>query len=239
VTAPLPIPEPVRFGFDLRTPAAYDGAMGGMVGLRAAGLLVSGRAFPPPEDTIPGFRVFAGDRAQLAAGPLDFVRRVAAAQADGIVLGPIAAPALTGDTVPLTISPVAVQGAVRRDQAYAGLVLADLGAGSRIAQAYGERESAVRAVAAGADLLVGVDDVRGVVEGLMGAVRSGRIPAERIDEAVRRIFRAKEKAGLGRTPTDAERDSAQTRVAVGAPAGCSYCARSPTSPMSGRYLLTI
>ncbi|HET6765665.1 MAG TPA: serine hydrolase [Longimicrobiaceae bacterium] len=218
VTAPLPIPDPVRFGFDLRTPAAYDGALGGMVGLRAAGLLVAGRAFPPPDDTVPGFRVFPGDRAQLAAGPLDFVRRAAAAQADGIVLGPIAAPALTGDTVPLAISPVAVQGAVRRDQAYGGLVLADLGAGSRIAQAYGEREAAVRAVVAGADLLVGVDDVRGVVEGLLDAVRSGRIPPARIDEAVRRIFRAKEKAGLGRSPDAEGRDSAAARVAAGTPA---------------------
>jgi beta-N-acetylhexosaminidase len=202
LTAPPVAPDTVASAIDPRTPAAYDGVLAALGGMRDAGLLVAARAFPAPEAEAGRFPALPWDRAQLDAGALGFVRRFVAAGADGIALGALAAPALTGDSVPLALSPVAVQGDLRRDLAFGGLVITELGRGSPLARSFGEREAAVRAVAAGADLLLGVDDAGGVVDALLGAVRSGRIPPARIDEAVRRVFAAKEKAGLGRRTED-------------------------------------
>jgi CubicO group peptidase (beta-lactamase class C family) len=83
---------------------------------------------------------------------------------------------------------------VRRDLGFAGTVAVELGAASPLAATYGEREAAVRAVAAGVDLLVGVTDARGVARALEAAVHAGRIPPARVDEAVRRVFALKARA---------------------------------------------
>ncbi|MDB4951977.1 MAG: beta-lactamase, partial [Gemmatimonadetes bacterium] len=197
VTAPPIAPDAGLSPVDARSPAAYAGTLGYLDGLRSSGLLVVARAFPAPNAPADsGFAALEMDRAAAEAGPLGFVRRFAAAGADGIALGAVAVPALTGDSLPLAVSPVAIRGDLRRDLAFAGIVLADVGAGSALERAYGEREAAIRAVAAGADMVAGPRDPRGVIDGLVGAVRSGRITRARLDEAVRRIFAAKQRAGI-------------------------------------------
>jgi beta-N-acetylhexosaminidase len=201
VTAPPMDPAAGLASFDARAPRAYDGVLGYLDGLRGAGLLVAARAFPEPPRTAASADAFATvgwDRAALEAGPLGFVRRFAAVGADGVLLGVVAVPALTGDSVPLAVSPVAIEGDVRRDLVFAGLVLADVARGSPLERAYGQREAAVRSLAAGADVVVGVDDARGTIDAIVGAVRSGRISRARVDQAVRRVFAAKQRAGIGR-----------------------------------------
>ena len=60
-----------------------------------------------------------------------------------------------------------------------------------IVQTYSSGEAAVKAVAAGADMILMPEDLKSAWEGILEAVESGTIPEERIDASVRRILRAK------------------------------------------------
>jgi beta-N-acetylhexosaminidase len=207
VSAPPIGPDAGLQSFDARAPQAYDGVLAYLDGLRSSGVLVAARTFPEPPapaSAEAGFTTVGSDRAALEAGPLAFVRSFAAAGADGILLGAVAIPALTGDSVPLPVSSVAMDGDLRRDLVFSGLVMADVGRESPLTRAYGEREAAVRALAAGADVILGVGDARGTIDALVRAVQSGRISRARVDAAVRRVFAAKQRAGVGRRDESAE-----------------------------------
>ncbi|HEX8276831.1 MAG TPA: serine hydrolase, partial [Longimicrobiaceae bacterium] len=96
-------------------------------------------------------------------------------------------------SVPLAVSPVATVGLLRRDLGFAGLLAAEVGPGSALAAGRGEGRAAVAAVAAGADLLLGVSDPAAAIDSVVAAVRAGRIAPARVDEAVRRVLAAKER----------------------------------------------
>jgi CubicO group peptidase (beta-lactamase class C family)/beta-glucosidase-like glycosyl hydrolase len=184
--AGLPRPDP---------DAAREAVAAYLEGLRGEGTLAAVRLLAPrrsPADTLP-FPVLRWDRARLDAVELPVVRAALAADADAATLPVLALPALTGDSVPLAASPAATAGLLRRDLGFAGLLAAEVGPGSALAAGRGEARAAVLAVAAGADLLLGVSDARATIDTLVAAVRAGRIPAARVDEAVRRILAAKER----------------------------------------------
>jgi beta-N-acetylhexosaminidase len=63
---------------------------------------------------------------------------------------------------------------------------------------YSAGEAAVRAVAAGNDVILHSPDDRAAFEAVVEAVKSGRIPEAQINTSVERILRAKARAGLHR-----------------------------------------
>ncbi|MEW5926598.1 MAG: serine hydrolase [Gemmatimonadota bacterium] len=182
--AGLPRPDPAAAG---EAAAAY------LEALRDEGVLPAVRLLPPrrsPADTLP---VLRWDRARLEATELPVVRAALGAGVDAATLPFLALPALTGDSVPLAVSPAATLGLLRRDLGFAGLLAAEVGPGSDLAAGRGEGRAAVAAVAAGADLLLGVSDPAAVIDSVVAAVRAGRIAPARVDEAVRRVLAAKER----------------------------------------------
>ncbi|HET6229165.1 MAG TPA: serine hydrolase, partial [Longimicrobiaceae bacterium] len=198
-------PDAFASPFDAASSGAAEGTVAFAEALRRGGMLAAVRAFPAPSGTDrDSLAVLSWDRAALEAGPAGFVQRLDSAGVDGLMLGPVALPSATGDTVPFPVNAVAMFGLLRRDLGFGGLVLADVDTARYLSRTYGGREAAVRAVAAGADVLVGVADPRATIDAVMGGVRSGRIPASRVEAAVRRIFAAKERAGLGIPPAAAD-----------------------------------
>jgi CubicO group peptidase (beta-lactamase class C family)/beta-glucosidase-like glycosyl hydrolase len=184
--AGLPRPDPAAGG---EAVAAY------LEGLRGEGVLAAVRLLTPrrsPADTLP-VPVLRWDRARLDAVDLPVIRAALGAEADAATLPLLALPALTGDSVPLAVSPAATTGLLRRDLGFAGLLAAEVGPGSALAAGRGEARAAVAAVAAGADLLLGGSDPAAAIDSVVAAVRAGRIPAARVDEAVRRVLAAKER----------------------------------------------
>ncbi|HEX2091531.1 MAG TPA: glycoside hydrolase family 3 N-terminal domain-containing protein, partial [Longimicrobiaceae bacterium] len=168
-----------------------------LAGMRSEGLLVGVRLLPPggsPRDTAP---VLRWDRARLEAVDFPAIRAAMERGVEAAALPALALPSLTGDSTPLALSRAAVAGVLRRDLGFGGLVLADVGAGSPLTRRLGEREAAVRAVAAGADLLLGVSDPPATIAAVVAAVRSGRIPVARVEQAARRILQAKERFATG------------------------------------------
>ncbi|HEX8674732.1 MAG TPA: hypothetical protein VF710_22730, partial [Longimicrobium sp.] len=93
--------------------------------LRAAGLPAMVTALDPPRwasGAVPP--ILRWDRAALEAGGLAALRSAVQDSVMGVQLGWVALPALTGDSVPLPLSPVAGAGVVRRDMAFDGLLVA-------------------------------------------------------------------------------------------------------------------
>ncbi|WP_051761362.1 glycoside hydrolase family 3 protein [Microbispora rosea] len=118
------------------------------------------------------------------------------AGAKSIMTAHVAVPELTGD-LPATLSAQALTRLLRRELGYDGVVLTDALDMHAISRTVGLAEGAVRALAAGADLLClgplpTAEDVRGMVDHIVDAVAEGRLAAERLEEAAARVERLRD-----------------------------------------------
>lgn len=107
-------------------------------------------------------------------------------------------------TMPTTLSPV-MTGILRRDLAFDGLIVTDAMSMSGLTIYFTQEEAAVRAIEAGADLLLKPADPDASLRGVREAVTKGRIKERRIDESVLRVLAAKYDLGLVKqriTPLD-------------------------------------
>lgn len=109
-------------------------------------------------------------------------------------------------TAPASMSP-ALTGLLRRDLNFEGIIVTDALDMSGLTIYFNQEEAAVRAVLAGADMLLKPADMDAApaIKGLREAVRSGRLTEQRIEESARRILAAKYDLGLVRqrlTPID-------------------------------------
>ncbi|MDT7808345.1 MAG: beta-N-acetylhexosaminidase [Acidobacteriota bacterium] len=107
--------------------------------------------------------------------------------------------------LPGTLSPVILNGMLRRDLGFDGIVVTDALDMSGLTIYFKQDEAGVRAVLAGADMLLKPADPDAVLRGLREAVRSGRLTEKRIEESARKILAAKYDLGLVRqriTPLD-------------------------------------
>lgn len=98
--------------------------------------------------------------------------------------------------LPGTLSPVILNGMLRTDLDFGGMVVTDAMDMSGLTIYFKQDEAAVRAVLAGADMLLKPADPDACIRGLREAVRSGRLTEKRIEESARRILAAKYDLGL-------------------------------------------
>ena len=100
-------------------------------------------------------------------------------------------------TAPASMSP-ALTGLLRRDLGFNGIVVTDAMDMSGLTIYFKQDEAAVRAVLAGADMLLkpADADAEPAIRGLPEAVRSGRVTEKRIEESARKILAAKYDLGL-------------------------------------------
>ncbi len=98
--------------------------------------------------------------------------------------------------LPGTLSPLVLTGLLRRDLKFDGIIVTDALDMSGLTIYFRQDEAAVRAVLAGADMLLKPADAEACVRGLREAVRSGRVTEKRIEESARRILAAKYDLGL-------------------------------------------
>ena len=99
-------------------------------------------------------------------------------------------------TVPATMSPMVTTQLLRQEMKFDGLIVTDSLAMSGLTLYVQQDEAAVRALLAGADMLVKPADVDAAVRGLKEAVKSGRVTMQRVEESARRILAAKYDLGL-------------------------------------------
>jgi beta-N-acetylhexosaminidase len=122
---------------------------------------------------------------------------------------------------PATINP-AVLGRLRGELGFDGVAIADALEMKAIADTVGVTEGAVLALAAGADALIvgrdlGEDWLARIRDAVVDAVRSGRLPEERLAEAAARVRRAAgwaRPAAAGEVDRDAGREAARRALVV-------------------------
>jgi beta-N-acetylhexosaminidase len=97
--------------------------------------------------------------------------------------------------MPATMSPV-IGNILRKDLKFPGLIVTDALSMSGLTIYFTQEEAAVRALEAGADMLLKPADVDASFRGVLGAVKSGRITEQRVEESARKILVAKYDLGL-------------------------------------------
>ena len=100
------------------------------------------------------------------------------------------------DTVAATFSPRILTELLRDSLDFDGLVFTDALNMAGASQVGSPAERSIRAILAGADVILMPPDEGDTKNAIIQAIRSGRIPLERIDTSVRRILREKERLGL-------------------------------------------
>lgn len=108
-------------------------------------------------------------------------------------------------TVPATLSEKVQTELLRKQMGFNGLIVTDAMSMSGLTIYFDQAEAGVRAFLAGADILEKPADVDAMIDGLVAAVKSGRITQDRLDASVRKILAWKYQLGLARqkiTPID-------------------------------------
>ena len=98
--------------------------------------------------------------------------------------------------LPGTLSPVVTTKLLREELGFDGLVVTDALDMSGLTIYFKQDEAGVRAVLAGADMLLKPADPDAVLRGLVEAVHGGRLTEKRVEESARRILAAKYDLGL-------------------------------------------
>src|SRR6266480_8114592 len=87
-------------------------------------------------------------------------------------------------------------GILRRDLGFDGLIVTDAMSMSGLTLYFTQEEASVRALEAGADLLLKPADPDASLRGVRAAVKSGRLSEKRIEESARKVLAAKYDLGL-------------------------------------------
>jgi beta-N-acetylhexosaminidase len=115
---------------------------------------------------------------------------------DSVMTAHIAVPALDDAGVPATLSSKILNGVLREELGFKGIVVTDALEMGGIAKGFPVGEAAVRSLIAGADVLLMPPDGEAAINAIAAAVRSGQISQKRIDESVMRVLTAKARLGL-------------------------------------------
>ena len=169
-------------------------------GLQDYGAVATGKHFPGHGDTgtdshldLPIIQV---GRERLDAIELVPFRAAIAAGIQGIMTAHIAVPEISGETIPATVSGRVLTGLLRGDLGFDGIIFTDAMDMVSVNRLFPRGEAAVRAVMAGADVIVMPRDVKQAIDAIVSAIDDGRLTEGRIDESVGRLLRLKEDLGL-------------------------------------------
>ena len=113
------------------------------------------------------------------------------AGAELVMVGHISLPAIIGDNTPASLSVQIINDLLRGELGYTGIVITDALNMGAITEYYAPDEAVIKAIEAGADMLLMPENFAEAYEGLLTALNSGQISMERIDESLRRIYRIK------------------------------------------------
>lgn len=185
-------------------------------GVQENGMIATGKHFPGHGDTDVNSHlalpVVTASRARLDSVELPPFRAAMAAGVGAIMTFHGSMPALDSTGTPGTLSVAVLSGLLRGNMGFTGLIISDAMDMRGVLDRYGAIEAAKLAVIAGADVLIQPESVPQTIDALVAGVAEGRIPASRIDAAVRRILLAKAQLGLQRR---AQVDLARVRSVVG------------------------
>lgn len=167
-------------------------------GFHQAGVICTLKHFPGHGDTLAdshtGTATVTLSREEIEEIQLPPFAAGIEAGADMVMVGHLTVPALDEEIA--TVSEPIVTGLLREELGFEGVIITDALNMSAASKLFEPGELAVRAVGAGADMLLMPEDLPASVEALGSALERGELDWERIDESVRRILDLKARYGI-------------------------------------------
>ena len=185
------------FGYDARTVSEEVSAF--VEGMEKTGIRTTLKHFPghgnTTDDSHDGAAVNGKNLQELQESELLPFRAGIEAGASFVMAGHISLPEVLGEDLPASLSPEVIDGLLRREMGFEGIVITDALNMGAISQQYASGPAAAMALLAGCDMILMPADFHEAYQYVLNAADTGLIPEERIDESVRRILKVKEKLG--------------------------------------------
>jgi beta-N-acetylhexosaminidase len=173
--------------------------------LQAAGIAACGKHFPGHGDTVADSHhelpMVEHDPDRIRRVELEPFKAAIEERVAAIMTAHVLVPALD-ESRPATLSPAIIDGLLKRELGYGGLVLSDDMQMKALSARYSIGDSAVGAIAAGCDALLicegGQEPQVAALEAIIHAVEQERLPLKRVEDAMTRHRRVKERFLAGR-----------------------------------------
>ncbi len=179
------------FSSDPNVAASMAGAFA--QGLRENGVIATFKHFPghgnTDQDSHSTLATTNSTLDELTA--CEFLPFGQATDEDWVMVGHIAAPQVTDDDTPASMSPQLVTDILRGQLGFDGIVVTDALNMGAIVENYGAGECAVQALQAGCDVLLMPVDFEKAYNAVLAAAQDGTLSEDRIDESVLKILEAK------------------------------------------------
>lgn len=183
------------FGTDTELVASMVAAM--VEGLQSTGVSACLKHFPglgdTTEDTHDGMANTEKTLEDFQTTDFPVYQAGIDAGVDLIMVSHLSAPNVTGDNTPASLSKEMITEILRGQLGYQGVVITDAMNMTAITDYYTPDQAAVKALQAGADMILMPEDFETAYNGVLEAVNNGTLTEERIDESLRRIYRVKSK----------------------------------------------
>lgn len=164
-------------------------------GLQETGVTACLKHFPglgdADADTHSGLAVTKRTKAEMTETELKPFESGIAAGAQIVMAGHISVPEVTGDNTPASLSKEWMTDTLRGEMQYEGVIITDALNMGAITEYYTSEEACVKALKAGADMLLMPQDFTEAYEGVLAAVKDGTISEERINDSLARVYRIK------------------------------------------------
>jgi beta-N-acetylhexosaminidase len=166
----------------------------------ATRVLTTVKHFPGHGDTAidshMGLAQLGADKARMEAVELIPFREAIQAGVDSVMTAHMAVPAYEPEEIPATVSPKVLTGLLREQLAFGGLIVTDAMDMQGLTKQFPGGEAAVRALEAGADILLMPPNPEAAIKAVIAAVKEGRLTEKRIHQSAFRILSAKARVGL-------------------------------------------
>lgn len=110
---------------------------------------------------------------------------------DFVMISHLAVPDVTGDSTPSSLSGVMISDVLRGTLGFEGIVITDALNMGAVTEGYSSAEAAVKAIEAGADMLLMPEKFEEAYQGVLEAVQNGTLSEERINQSIKRIYQVK------------------------------------------------
>jgi len=181
------------YGTDGEAAAPYVTAM--MQGMEEQKVTSCLKHFPGmgsiTKDTKDGMAVTEKTLEEMRANEFKVFQAGIEAGADMIMVAHMSAPALTGDNTPCSLSPAVVTTLLREELGFDGVIVSDALSKKAVSEYYDSKQAAIMALRAGCDMLLAPENFEEAYQGVLQAVQEGTISEERINDALKRIYRIK------------------------------------------------
>ena len=181
------------YGSDAQVVIGYVKNM--MNGLQEQGITPCIKHFPGmgsvTTDTEKGRAISGRTEEEIWASEMDLFHKLVDDKMPVVMISNMAVPALTGDNTPCTLSPKVVTEILRQQLGYKGLVMTDCLNEKAVSEYYSSEEAAILALKAGCDMILCPENFEQAYNGVLKAVQEGTISEERVNDALRRIYRIK------------------------------------------------